>query len=158
RVRRMVEVDQEVVQALPWTKRVRRPAESRNGLGQLRAGGLEVALLAHTHLQFGSQLRRLYNRTTNLLPLCAPARCQLDVTCARRVASLAIDALGKSLGKGGYRAVSVSPGDELGRRIVAKHAGVVDLAGETRVSGPIVAGAHPPAILLRVPCDRKFGC
>src|SRR5215471_18004158 len=53
RVRRVVEVDQEVVQALPWTKRVRRPAESRNGLGQLRAGGLEVALLAHTHLQFG---------------------------------------------------------------------------------------------------------
>jgi hypothetical protein len=53
RARRMIEVNQKLAQGLTRTKRVHRPVESRNGLWEPRARGLEVALLADAHLQLG---------------------------------------------------------------------------------------------------------
>ena len=77
------------------------------------------------------------------------------LTCP--VTPLAIDAFGQRAGEQGRIVVIAGPAGNFGIRVVAEHAAVKHLTAETRMIGPVIAGAHAPVTaIFRVPAHREF--
>src|SRR5437773_6712541 len=90
---RLVEVHHIRAQRFARPERKRLALRTAYHSGQLRAGGLQVALHTDVHLQLRTQPRRIDDSGPDFLPRRSSARGQLRMTRSGAMAALTVDAL-----------------------------------------------------------------
>ena len=149
-----IEVDDVIREGLPRFEgidRAARPPEPRR-----RRRRFQVTLQTDIELPLKAQPGRIDDGLADLSDRSRSARRQLHVIDPRAVATVATDAGGQFRPENVSLTVAIRGLRKQWIAVVTEQTGVGDLAAEVFVVRAVVAGAHPPALNLRIPGHRQL--